>query len=595
MRGAVNVWLPPLTPDLSGRWAATIMQDLSALWSTLSVSQTTRNETFSVFTLSDIVDSVWRFKWSVILICAIVLPLLLIGIMFVPEKFDSHAQLLVRLGRGSVSLDPTTGMTNTVSVQESRISQVNSVKELFGSRALAESVVDKIGAERILEPHSTIETWMTSLTGMIPRSAPSAWGELSEDEVGEQIQREEAVNKVQDALSVSTAKDAYTINLHVRTGSPFLSRDLLEAYVDSYTTYHIKAYQNAGSVGFFEKQAQQAYDHVVKTQNELQRVKSEAGISELSAAKAALRATTSEIQGVLLNTSSELVGANSEIQQLQDEMKETPKQVDSEVVRGIPKQLGDGMRQTLYALEVQYKDMQSKLAANNPKLVAIRDQIEEARKIADSETGEQPQTVEAINPVYQQLEVAYRTAMVKHAGLVAKEAALKNQLVELEQKLVVMNQAEVTLTRLEWEFSLAEEDYLQFARSRNEANQVASLDSQRLSEISVAQEATLGLKKASPKRAMLAVFAAVFTCVLGFGQAVIRGLFVPANEPPVASSRDQARRRSDTEDWGESVGDGETHGRLQDVVESVDHDAANAEASQGDLSHGDVKLNRPPH
>jgi len=134
------------------------------------------------------------------------------------------------------------------------------------------------------------------------------------------------------------------------------------------------------------------------------------------------------------------------------------------------------------------------------------------------------------------------------------------------------------------------------------------LDSQRLSEISVAQEATLGLKKASPKRAVLAVFAAVFTSVLGFGQAVVRGLFVPAAVPsipgvPVRPTGDPAARRlRQAQDWGEADEDADDGEQRREAAESARHGHAatdgevpSAEVPSAEVSRGDVKLNRPPH
>ena len=74
-----------------------------------------------------------------------------LGTFLVAEIYKSEARLLVRIGRESVSLDPTATTGQVISVGQSRESEINSELEILKSRELAQKVVDAIGPRAFLE------------------------------------------------------------------------------------------------------------------------------------------------------------------------------------------------------------------------------------------------------------------------------------------------------------------------------------------------------------------------------------------------------------------------------------------------------------
>ncbi|MEO9594101.1 MAG: exopolysaccharide biosynthesis protein, partial [Rhodopirellula bahusiensis] len=86
-------------------------------------------EHFRPMRLSDLWQAVYRHRLSVVLWTIVLLPVLAFCVFLIPAQFDSYSQLLIRLGRGAVSMDQTATLSPTVSLQDSRASQVNSVRE----------------------------------------------------------------------------------------------------------------------------------------------------------------------------------------------------------------------------------------------------------------------------------------------------------------------------------------------------------------------------------------------------------------------------------------------------------------------------------
>ena len=500
---------------------------------------------FASMSLSDLLRSLWSFRYSIVL-CTIGLTVLLAAVVFIlPVKYDSDAQLLVRLGRNTLSADPTSSITPSVSVQETRLSQVSSVKEMLHSRALNEQIVKRVGADRILEPHGLLEenlqvalAWISSLKKSITVGGGSAdTGELTAQEVEQHLKEEEALEKLADSIEITTTKNAYTIHVRVRSGSPYLSRDLLAALIELYQLYHVNAYHADGTLPFFEEQTNQAYDAAVATKEKVRQAKNTMGVIEIESARLALREQITQAHRELDQVEADLAATDSEVSRYEIEMAALPERVQAETVTGITSVKSDGMRQQLYQLEVQVKELSSKLTDDHPQMRAIRDQLAAATQIAESERKEQPQNRESLNPVFQQLELAYRTDLVRRDGLRAKREALQQHLADLDEEIVELNKNELELTKLSWEASLAENVYLQNAQNRDKAKLIDALDREGLSEISVVQPASLQLKKSTPKRGLLLVAAAMLACGIAVLQALARTVASTPNARAITAHR----------------------------------------------------------
>ncbi len=509
-------------------------------------------ENARVIGVKDLALAIWRFKWSALLVSLVLLPLFIAVVFLIPVKYDSNARLLVRLGRGAVSIDPTANLSTTVSLQESRLAQVNSVKDLLTGRELAERVVKAVGAERITAPHGPLETTLNALLGKLPlESQPQAGGDLSAEQVGDQLKIEEACRKLASCLRISSPKEAYAISIDVRTGDPFLSRDLLSALIDEYQRYHVEAHRANGSLEFFEEQAEVAHRKAEESQRALRDAKIERGIVDLSAAKAALSQSLSEVKKEMLTTDSELAAVEAEIAMLQSQIDDAPEHIESEKTKGIEKLAGARVRERLYELEVAYQEAAAKYKSDHPKMMTIRDQLEAATEIAKQEGGEQPQSREVVNPVRQQLLLALQTTTAKLAGSQTKKQSLIAQIEELTSQIERLNQDEVEINQLTWEAQLAEAAYLKTAEARTTARQINALDEQFMSEISVVQPATLSLKKSTPKRLLLVMVSCMLACVLGFGQAIIRGLVDPAESATSANVNREPLEVEGRQHWDE--------------------------------------------
>src|SRR4029079_6666466 len=102
----------------------------------------------------DLVQFAWRHKGKMLLTLVAGIAITHTYLSLASRKFQSEAKLLVRIGRESITLDPTATTGQFVAMAESRDSELHGVEELLASRATAEKIVDQFGPGLILEKRS---------------------------------------------------------------------------------------------------------------------------------------------------------------------------------------------------------------------------------------------------------------------------------------------------------------------------------------------------------------------------------------------------------------------------------------------------------
>ena len=76
--------------------------------------------------LRDLYCVLFRHKWKMVLFFLTVIITVTLGTFLAAEIYRSEAKLMVRLGRESVSLDPTATTGQIINVSQSRLDGINS-------------------------------------------------------------------------------------------------------------------------------------------------------------------------------------------------------------------------------------------------------------------------------------------------------------------------------------------------------------------------------------------------------------------------------------------------------------------------------------
>jgi len=228
---------------------------------------------------------------------------------FLPRSYVSEAMIFVKLGRETVSLDPTATTGSTISVLDTRDNEINSIRDMLYSRGIMERVVDRIGPEIILGD--------AELTDEVKERDP-----LEKDYLNSP--RQQAIKAlVEDTYVVSTRKSSVLI-LHAEASSPELAQRILKEYLDVYQTMHTSAHQTPESNGFFQQQSQLLRRQWQESLKALQVAKEDAGVVSIEGARENLKAQTFTIESSLMGAISSLSSTKARLKKFKDLVKKNP-------------------------------------------------------------------------------------------------------------------------------------------------------------------------------------------------------------------------------------------------------------------------------
>ena len=197
-------------------------------------------------TTRDICGLLFRHKSKVIFCFALSMCAAIAIIFFWPRKYKSESKLLVRLGRETVTLDPTATTGQIMPVSVSRETEVSSVLEMLRSRVMIEKLVDEIGPDAILRP----TTAATTSGAETPCSLSGLKSWINLDPVSD---REKAINQVGKCLDSAIEKKSDVITVSGTADSPELAQQLVSKFVDIYLGEHARMHRTRRFAGLLHR------------------------------------------------------------------------------------------------------------------------------------------------------------------------------------------------------------------------------------------------------------------------------------------------------------------------------------------------------
>lgn len=426
-------------------------------------------------------------------------------ILFAPRSYRSEAKLFVRLGRENVALDPTAtlGRPATLAIPINRESEINSVVALLKSRALAEKVVDELGAETILQPARSgvariAEANAADETPPAAKAGFALWGDVRL--LDSLPVREQAVIALLKALRVETIKKSDVVQITCETPTPELSQRVVEKLVERYLDDHIEANRTPGSRQFFLQQTERLRGELAAKETELVALKNETGLAAPEEQRKLIVAQIARLEDELLTTEAAASAARAEVHSVTEKLAAFPETKVTAHTTGYANQASDVMRAKLYELEMKEQELQAKFTDAHPELRRLREQLAQSRAILDREEPSRTQVTTGPSRTNEQAQLALLDREPAMAALTAKAAALRGQLAEARGRLAVLNENDVRVARLAREVALEEANYRKYSETLEQARIDEALQLERISNIRVVQPASFELKPVRPRR-----------------------------------------------------------------------------------------------
>ena len=422
-------------------------------------------------------------------------------ICFYPRKYLSEAKLFVRVGRESVTLDPTATTGTTVGVYESRENEINSVVEIVQSRTVVEKTVDALGPLAILERGKSI------------RRTPAA--------TDDKLNMAAAVRKIERALSVSAQRNSSVITIRYYGSTPEAAQRVADQLLQTCIAEHLRINRTPGSREFFHQQTKLKSEQWHEAAARLRDAKNELGLVSVESQRQFLHAEIDRLDEQLVKARTEQVAAETRIAQLKQIVEQLPERIVTQLQDGHPNVALDSMRTSLYELELTERALVAKFTDEHPQLVAVRDQVDQARKILEGQEAATTRSTTDTNPARENLQQDLLLEQAEGEALAAKVARLTSDLARAHEKVKQLNDNEARIARLEQDARLAEKNYLAYAENLEQARIDTALQEDHISNLNVVQQASFEPRPASPNRKIVIALAIVIALLGSIGVVIV--------------------------------------------------------------------------
>lgn len=483
--------------------------------------------------LRDTLYVVFSHKGKMMTFMALLFGVVVIKTLLDSGTYRSEARLLVRLGRETVSLDPTATIGEIAQINRTYDWEVNSELEILRSREIAERVVDRLGATAFLEgpKKAPTEAQTATAAARLTNELLEALGDLvkrmkeAPRALARQLglsapltARDEAIEKVLENLKIEALQNTSVLAVAYEGEDPGFARDVLDVFMQAYLEKHMVVYTASNSRQFFEQQVASLRDKLRQTEREMQNLKDDTGISSLEDQRLAAVNMIGALELAIAETDGELASATARVADIQRMLVGVPESIVTEEVTGFSDHAADLMRSHLYDLQLQERDLEVKYPNGNRMLDIVREQVREGLAMLEKERSKpnRTETRKGLNATHQQMQIELLKEQSNAAALQSKLGSLRTQVAQARESLRLLNDAEIRTARLQRDIDLLAEGYNRYSAKLEEARIEQALKSERISNISVLQAPTLPVVPAGPGK--------LISLVLGLALALVGGV-----------------------------------------------------------------------
>ena len=354
--------------------------------------------TAQMFTIFDIAFAILRSPIRFLIWFLFFFALVVLTYLILPRQYTSDGKLFVQVGRSSVGAAPTTS-AGKVSLQDSRETEIKSVVGLLESRELADRVVDRVGVEEILKPHSAVGRLIEKLPSMEPGEEGSdAETELTSKQIDAINRHNEAIDQLMDSLEIENQKNTTVVSVGYKAQTPFLAQEVVRAYLDEYQKTHVKV-NTPQSGSFFTEQLKLRKTELLEAEKKVAAFRSELDVLDVTSARSLLQKEIDQLKLDALVTKIGLSEATEKFSRIKRDFATVPA-----FIIGADKKTSslarDKAREALYNLQLEESELSARYQNNNPKLTAIRESIAKSKRqlsqipksFQEAQRGHQPST-----------------------------------------------------------------------------------------------------------------------------------------------------------------------------------------------------------
>lgn len=451
-----------------------------------------------------ILSILFRHKYKIVtFFCLVFIPVTVLTFLM-PEIFQAKAKVLIKVGRENLSMDP--GVTGpTVSLTQSRESDVNSEVAILRSRQVFEKVVDSIGPERFFpdkEGRSPVSVVKAALGDWkYPFLDPiRAYLAKLEEKKDETTLRNMALKDMDRHVGVSNEKNSHIINISYEHQDPRFAEEVLDVLLKFFLAHHISVHSTQTSSKFFDEKSQEILGQLNEKESEYQEFCTTQGISSMERQKDLLLTQISGLRSDINSAGSRISASRAKIEYLKNNIDKSPSRLVLSEVTGKANPAADEIKTRLVELRLKEADMAGKYPDDYRLLQDVRKQIELMDSALLQEETKNTETTTGVNTNYMTLQLDLEREKAALREFKAQKATLTSDLADLEKRLSNLVSHETTLAHMRREMDILQNKYLNYRDKYQQAFTSEALDINNVSNVSVVQSSAVSFDPIKPNK-----------------------------------------------------------------------------------------------
>lgn len=453
------------------------------------------------FGLGDLIVLLWREKWLMIAVFALISLLGLAFALTLQKTYEAGARVLVLLGQEYVYQPRVGGAGEGAAPKQEQI--VQSEIEILQSGQLAERVVRKIGATTLFPKLETED-----LAGVDPNVAALSF----------------ATRQFQRNMSAGVAPNTAVIRLGYKNENPAVAAKAVNVWVDEYLAYRRDVLVDDQAASF-RVQRTEVEQRLSVAQADITNFLAANGIGDFEGERTAATALQASTQAELFSVVSRKREAEGRLAAIDARLGSTPNNIQlfSE---------SDNSKRVL-ELQVQREELLSRYRPDSSPVQELDRRIARQQAALSSDAANESGLIRrGVNTVFQEMETDRARAEAEVRALGSREAALRAQLNQIQTRQLKFQAIRANYEDMLREKTILEEQDRQLgvrAETARSQTELSRSGNDNIRVVERAQTPTQGKSLRAPVFILAVLFAGVTALAAGLVRAFSRTSFPTAS------------------------------------------------------------------
>jgi uncharacterized protein involved in exopolysaccharide biosynthesis len=452
------------------------------------------------FTLRDVLATGFRHRRLVLnTFLGIFFAAILIAFLL-PKEYESQMKILVRHERAESVVSPEREAPQQLRTEVSE-EELQSEAELFRSRDLLTKVVIACGLYKLGSGSLWNAMWDKFTAGSKSENVP------------EDPRVPRAVVALEKDLKVEPIKLTNLISITYPATDPQLAARVLNTLANLYLEKHLAMHRAPGEFDFFHQQAEEYRKALATNEAQLADFSRDGGVVSPALEKEISVRKLAEFEAASREVQTAIAEARQRIATIEKQLASLPPRLTTQVRTSDNPQLMERLQSTLLDLELKRTELLAKFEPGYRPVQEVETQIAQTR--AAIEAAQKAPLRDETNdrdPTYEALRAELAKSKTELATLEARAAGTNHLVRTYRAESQQLDEKEIRQQEMIRAAKANEENYLLYLRKQEEARISDALDRQRISNVIVAEAATVPFQPQG-RRLLTVVLGGLFACL----------------------------------------------------------------------------------